>query len=377
MNKSDTPKYTRGVIPVLKTIAPLDQPFFDVEATERQFLMETGQTFEQSQSTVLNALQTKEHTFQDALLEPPSEYEPLSDHVIINQSRRIRQRLSDISRARLVPVGSDDAFYGVPIDDFLRSQQLRLRLHNLAAVVGQEPLRSITVVHSFVPAELLEGPGELGFSPEHLVSDFLYTFWRAFAESGFSFVRLSGWLELALIENPTADKGDCLRDQWLYRGRDFFGIADVPTRSWSLHLHSYGLARRAGRWATAKEITTALESYFPYRYARKSREFDLTKSADENIGRIGRYRSKLMGDVEQGREMPPADEIAVNVRFWSRCSTQRRDFTICEDWPEIGPRRPKPLDDPELMKRVSDAWNAAEKAWTPESAFLGCEPGAE
>lgn len=359
-----------GVTPASKTLAPLGRPFFDLEATEPQFLKETGHTFEQCQSTVLDALQTKEHTFQDALLEPPSEYEPLSDQAIINQGQRIRRRLSYIAQNRTVPVDSNDASYGVPIDDFVSSQRLRLRLHNLAATVGQEPLRSITVVHSFIPAEILEGPGELGFSPEHLVSDFLYTFWRAFAESGFSFVRLSGWLELALIENPTDDKGDCLQDQWLFRGRDFFGIPDVPPRSWSLHLHCYGLARRAGRWASAKEITTALESYFPYRYARKTREFDLTKSPDVNIGRIGRYRSKLMGDVEKSREMPSSDEIAVNVRFWSPCITQSRDFTICEDWPEIGPRIPRPLDDPDLMKRISDAWNDAERAWTFDSPYL-------
>lgn len=370
MTEAKSPKVRRGVIPVSKSLSPLNQPFFDVEATERPFLKETGNSFEQSQSMVLNALQAKEHTFQDALLEPPSQYEPLSDDAIINQSQRIRQRLSNISQTRMIPVGADDSSYGVPMDDFVSSQRLRLRLHKLAEIVGQEPLRSVTVVHSFIPAELLEGPGELGFSPEHLVSDFLYTFWRAFAECGFTFVRLSGWLELALIENPTDDKGDCLQDQWLFRGRDFFGVRDAPKRSWSLHLHSYGLARRAGRWATAKEITTALESYFPYRYARKSREFDLTKSADENIGRIGRYRSKLMGDVEQGREVPSADEIAANVRFWSRCVTQSRDFTIAEDWPEIGPRHPKPLDDPDLMKRVSDAWSDAGKAWTPESPWL-------
>lgn len=370
MTEPKSSKVPRGVIPGSKTLSPLDQPFFDVEGAERQFLKETGRTFEQSQSMVLNALQTKEHTFQDALLEPPSEYEPLLDQAVINQRQRIRQRLIDVSKNRMLPVDANDASYGLPIDDFVSSQRLRLRLHNLASVVGQEPLRSVTVVHSFIPAEILEGPGELGFSPEYLVSDFLYTFWRAFAECGFTFVRLSGWLELALIENPTDDKGDCLQDQWLFRGRDFFGVRDAPKRSWSLHLHSYGLARRAGRWATAKEITTALEPYFPYRYARKSREFDLTKSPDVNIGRIGRYRSKLMGDVEQGREIPSADEIAANVRFWSRCTTQSRDFTIAEDWPEIGLRFPKPLDDSALMKRVSDAWSDADKAWTPESPYV-------
>jgi hypothetical protein len=370
MKEPKSTKVRRGVTPASTTLAPLDRPFFDLKATEPHFLKETGRTFEQSQSTVLDALQSKEHTFQDALLEPPSEYEPLSDDAIINQGQRIRQRLSYIAQNRTVPVESNDASYGVPVDDFVSSQRLRLRLHNLASVVGQEPLRSITVVHSFIPAEVLEGPGELGFSPEHLVSDFLYTFWRAFAESGFTFVRLSGWLELALIENPTDDKGDCLQDQWLFRGRDFFGIPDVPQRSWSLHLHCYGLARRAGRWATAREITKALEPYFPYRNARLTREVDLKNTADENIGRIGRYRSKLMGDVEQSREVPSSDEIAVNVRFWSTCITQSRDFTICEDWPEIGPRRPKPLDDPDLMKCISDAWDDAERAWTFESPYL-------
>lgn len=377
MTESKSPNMRRGVIPVSRTLSPLDQPFFDLEAAESQFLKETGNSFEQSQSMVLNALQTKEHAFQDALLEPPSEYEPLTDDAIITQSQRIRQRLSNIPRTRMIPVGANDASYGVPMDDFVSSQRLRLKLHNLVGVVGQEPLRSLTVVHSFIPAELLEGPGELGFNPDHLVSDFLYTFWQAFAETGFTFVRLHGWLELALIENPTADKGDCLQDQWLCRGRDFFGIKDAPNRSWSLHLHCYGLTRRAGRWASAKEITKALEPYFPYRNARLTREFDLTNVPDENIGRIGRYRSKLMGDVEQGRETPSADEIAANVRIWSRCATQSRDFTIVEDWPEIGARRPKPLDDPDLMKRVSDAWSAAEKAWTPQSPFLRIEPGAE
>lgn len=357
----------RGVIPVSKTLSPRDQPFFDLEATEPQFLKETGKSFEQSQSHVLNALQTREHTFEDALLEPPSQFEPLFDEAVISQSQRIRQRLNNISQNRVVPLGANDASYGVPVDDFISSQRLRLRLHNLASVIGQEPLRSITVVHSFIPAELLEGPGELGFSPEQMVSDFLYAFWQAFAETGFSFVRLQGWLELALIENPTADKGDCLQDQWLYRGLDFFGIADAPARSWSLHLHSYGVARRAGRWASAEEITKALKPYFPYRNARLTRAFDMTNTANENIGRIGRYRSKLMGDVDQARDMPSAAEIAANVRFWSRCVTQSRDFTIAEDWPEIGPRYPKPFDDPYLIRRVSDAWSDAEKAWAPES----------
>lgn len=370
MSEPKPTKVRRGVIPVSKTLSPIDQPFFDLKATEPQFLEETGRTFAQSQSVVMNALQTKERTFQDALLEPSFEYEPLSDQAIISQSQRIRQRLSNIAQSRMLPVHADDASYGVPMDDFVSSQRLRLKLDKLVGVLGQEPLRSITVVHSFIPAELLEGPGELGFNPEHLVSDFLYTFWQAFAETGFSFVRLFGWLELAVIEDPTADKGDCLQDQWLCRGRDFFGITDAPKRSWSLHLHSYGLARRAGRWASAKEITKALEPYFPYRHARLTRAFDLSNSSDENIGRIGRYRSKLMGDVEQGREIPSPDEIAANVRFWSRCVTQSRDFTIAEDWPEIGPRRPKPLDDPDLMNRVSDAWSDAEKAWTTESSHL-------
>jgi hypothetical protein len=368
--------YRRTVTPVQDTLAPFDRPFFDLMAAESQFLKETGTTIGACQAKVLERLRSREVLFNDELFDAVTPDEATFDPAISRQIERIEKRVQSFSGNSIHLLDSNDAPYGVIADDLHRSHQLRLKLDRLVEVVGQEPLRSITAVHSFIPAALLEGPGALGFSPDQMVHEFLYDFWRAFAESGFSFVRLIGWLELARIEDPTGDKADCRDDYWLYRGRDFFQIKDAPARSDSLHLHCYGLARRAGRWASGKEITNALQQYFPGRDAVMTREFDLKKAPATNIGRIGRYRSKLMGDVAQGRNIPSAKELAANVRFWSRCATQSRDFSIAEDWPETGPRLPKPLDDPDLMKRVSDAWSDAEKAWTPASPFLPTDIGA-
>lgn len=373
----NSPRTVIPVIPVQDTLCPLDRPFFDLSAAEKQFFKETGTTIEACQSEVLERLRSQEFIFEDELSDSMAPDDAIHDPVIARQIERIQKRVQHSAINSTHLLDHNDSPYGVIADDLHRSHQLRLTLDRVAGVVGQEPLRSITAVHSFIPAELLEGPGALGFNPNQMVSEFLYDFWRAFAESGFSFVRLVGWLELARIENPTGDKADCRDDLWLYRGRDFFQIKDAPVRADSLHLHCYGLARRAGHWASGREITKALQQYFPGRDAIKTREFDLKKAPETNIGRIGRYRSKLMGDVAQGREIPSAQELAANVRFWSRCSTQTRDFAIAEDWPEIGPRNPKPLDEPDLLKRVSHAWSAAEKAWTPESPFLTKMPDVE
>jgi hypothetical protein len=366
----------RAVSPLQRTLSPLERPYFDLDAIDGAFSRETGSTLSNVQATILDVLRERQFTFDDALFDSPSTGEPLIDHAIVRQIGAVEDRLHQIADKAIMgrpPLGSP---YGVVSDDLYHSHRLRLRLDQLAQAAGQEALRSITVVHSFIPAELLEGPGPLGFSPEQMVAEFYYDVWRALAEAGFSFVRLVGWLELELIDFSKGhqNKADCLADWWLYRGRDFFQISDPPKRCYSLHLHAYGLARIAGRWAIARnknnDLSKALKAFFPSRNAVLCREFDLTNSVEENIGRIGRYRSKLMGDVEQGRSIPSPKEIAANVRIWSRCATQSRDFTIVEDWPEIGARRPKPLDDPDLMKRVSDAWNDAERAWTPQSPFL-------
>lgn len=375
MNPSNKDVYRRTVTPVQDTLAPLDQRFFDLKSAEVQFLKETGTTIDACQTEVLERLRSQEVLLSDELLEVETAGQEIPDPVITSQIERIERRVQFFSSTGIHLLDSNDAPFGVIADDLHRSHQLRLRLDRLVRVVGQEPLRSITAVHSFIPAALLEGPGALGFSPDQMVHEFLYDFWRAFAESGFSFVRFVGWLELARIEDPTGDKADCRDDYWLYRGRDFFQIKDAPARSDSLHLHVYGLARRAGRWASGKEITKALQQYFPGRDAIMTREFDLKKMPATNIGRIGRYRSKLMGDVAQGRKIPSAQELAANVRFWSRCPFQTRDFSIAEDWPEIGPRFPKPTDDAALLKRVADAWSDAERAWTPASPFLSGSPG--
>ena len=365
------------VKPVVETLAPLDLPFFSVKAVEAAFAAEAGATLDICQALVLENLASQREIYNDPLVDNNVSAECITDPTIVEQVEHIRSRVQSLTKTSLNVDDIATAPYGAVADELVRSHQLRLKLDALSNTVGQAAMRGTTVCHGFIPAELLEGPGDLGFHPEQLVADLLYDFWRAFPETGFSFVRLVGWMELALIENPTGDKGDCLGDWWCYRGRDFFRIKEAPVRSYGLHLHAYGVARRAGHWASAKAITKSLKEFFPCSDAVMTKEFDLKKTAATNIGRIGRYRSKLMGNVRPHRLTPSGPELAANVRFWSRCATQSRDFTIVEDWPEIGARRPKPLDDPDLMKRVSDAWTDAEKAWTPQSPFLTADSDGE
>lgn len=377
MTDASTTDCQRTVTPVAETLAPLGDPFFDLEAVQESFATESGTTLDTCQAIVLESLGSQRENHDDPLFDSGLSEETITDTIIARQMDSIRQRVRTHAKTRFNIHEIVDAPYGVVADELVRSHQLRLKLDALAGTVGQSVMRGVTVCHGFIPAELLEGPGELGFQPERLVGDLLYDFWRTFSETGFSFVRLAGWMELALIENPTGDKADSLADWWSYRGRDFFQIKEAPVRSYGLHLHAYGVARRAGEWTTAKAVTKSLKEFFPCRDAVMTKEFDLKKTSATNIGRIGRYRSKLMGNVRPPRLIPSGHELAANVRFWSRCSTQSRDFTIAEDWPEIGPRFPEPLDDPDLIKRLSDAWNAAEKAWTPQSPFLCIEHGAE
>lgn len=347
------------------SIVPQTLPRFDVNSVQAMFLKETGTSIANAQTEIIARLTSQRCN------DLTNEFDP----VISYELQRIKRAVRYYQRNAVQLDDQCDGIFGVVVDDLVRSHRLRLSLNALISVVGQEPLRSITVVAAFIPADLLDGPGALGFSPRKLVANFESDLVRAYAHAGCDFVRLAGWMELALLEDlpKDSDKATCLQDWWAYRGADLFGFGKPPGRAYCLHVHQQGVVHIADAWAQAVAIGAALREYFPCAHAVMVKDFDLNNPPLKNVGNFGRYRAKLVGNKQPARAIPNAVELAANLRFWARCQSQSRVASIAKHWPELGSKKLTASEDfanareSLVLRRLALAWEDASRVWTDDS----------